>query len=144
MTIGFRDVRGDNLKGLPALPLWPLFGIALISAGCTYSLPPVSPGGLERLRVISHSPERFTLHFDAIHPVDAPVPANGRVSLTIPAFRQGCAVRFLGIRVSDGYDPRKEWALQVRDHGISVRTMTFHELAKLRADAEGYRLLQID
>jgi len=95
------------------------------------------------MRILSQSPERYSLHLETSHPEDVPVPQDGHVSLTIPPFRKGCTVYLLGIRVSDGYDPRKEWMVEVRERGATVRRMSFRDVAKLKTDADGYRLIKV-
>jgi hypothetical protein len=113
------------------------------SSGCIYSLPPVSPPGEFRLRLVAPAPERYAFHVEFRESKEYRVPADGRLTIDTPAFRRGCAVSLFGvIPLSHGHDPMSENNIQLSIAGKPVRRFSFHQLANLPKDPEGYRVLK--
>lgn len=130
----------------PSYLLGIAFALILGSLGCSYALPVPSPAFRERVRVVSPSPERYSLRLTTVRSEDLPVPPDGRLTLSIPPIQRGCTVHFLGIKVSDGYDPLKDWTVAVNAvnaDGKSLRRLSLTQLNKLPTDPEGYRLWAI-
>jgi hypothetical protein len=127
----------------PSFLLGIAFPLILGSLGCSYALPVPSPPFRERVRVVSPSPERYSLRLATVRSEDLPVPPDGRLTLSIPPIQRGCTVHFLGIKVSDGYDPFKEWTIAIYADGKSLRRLSLTQLNKLPTDPDGYRLLAI-
>lgn len=127
----------------PAFLLAVSFSLMLGALGCSYALPPVSPASQERVRVISRLPGRASLRVVTTRSEDLSVPPDGRLTFSIPPTRRGCTVRFLGIKVSDGYDPFKDWTVAVYADSKRLRRLSLIQLNKLPTDPGGYRLLEI-
>ncbi len=129
-------IRGLQLLGLAVLAQ---------SLGCAYALPPPTPPWQERLRIVANSPEAYVIRLNADRSHDYPVPADGRMVLTIPAYRHGCRVYLFNlVKISDGYDPVRDWTLEIRNSGGAVRQFSFRQLRKLGTDQEGYRILKVE
>jgi hypothetical protein len=129
---------------LSLISLGACLAILLPSLGCAYALPAPNPPSSERVRIVATSPDAYVLHVDAVRSVDYQVPTDGRVTLTIPAYRHGCSVYlFTLMKVSNGNDPLKEWALRVSANGGDVRKLSLWQLSKLPTDPEGYRLIKV-
>jgi len=114
------------------------------TAGCSYALPIANPPSAERVRVVARTPELFVVHVDVGHTMDYAVPADGRVTVGVPAYRRGCSVYLFNLaKVSNGADPLKDWTLTVSSGGKVVRTLSLRQVSRLSVDSEGFRLLKI-
>ena len=117
---------------------------SLLSLGCVYyALPVVNPPSQERVNIVAKSPESYVIRIKAERSQDYPVPPDGRVSVGIPAYRPGCRVSVTAIKVSNGYDPLKDWTVEVREGDVAVRSLSVRQLSRLRPDAEGFRVIKI-
>ena len=115
------------------------------SAGCSYALPAFTPPSAERVRVIARSPQLLVVHVDVGHTVDYPVPADGRLTLGIPAYRRGCSVYLLNeVKISNGADPLKAWTMTVDSGGRVVRRLSLRQASRLATDPDGFRSLKVD
>lgn len=137
--------------------------LVLSCCGCTYRLYAPNPPSQERVRIVAKYPDRCTLHVeervttlgnpagrnalhtDVAHVMNYEVPSDGRVTITVPAFRPYCGVYlFNWIKVGGGGDDAlKEWEISVLYEVRTLRTLSVRELKELPTDAEGYRLLKI-
>ena len=114
------------------------------SAGCSYALPAFTPSSAERVRIVAKSPELLVVHVDAGHTADYPVPADGRLTVGVPAYRRGCSVYlFNEVKVSNGADPLKAWTMTVTSGGKVMRALSLRQLSRLATDSEGFHLLKI-
>src|SRR6476469_1364757 len=90
VTAGMKT-RGIQSNGLFAAALFGLISILnLALAGCVYRLPPAMLPWQQRLKVVARSPEDYVLRLRIREPRDYRVPADGRVTLDVPAYRVGC------------------------------------------------------
>jgi hypothetical protein len=123
---------------------WLVVGIIALGLqmSCAYRLPPPSPPGHYRLRLVAKSPERYVLRTPTMNTKEYQVPADGRVTLDVPGSRRGCGVYlFNWIRVSSGYDPFGARTVDLSTASRPRRKLSFNELFRLPQDAEGYHLL---
>ena len=117
---------------------------ALQSLGCAYVMTAPTPPSQERIRIVAKAPEAYVVHVEAGRSVDYQVPPDGRLTLAVPAYRRACSVYlFNAVKVSDGGDPLKGWAVEVNASGKAVRRLSFRQLTKLATDSDGYRLLKV-
>ncbi len=120
------------------------FCLMLILMGCSYALPIVTPPSAERVRLVAKSPESLIVHVDVGHSMEYSVPADGRLTIGIPAYQRGCTrYLFNAIKVSDGVDPLKNWTLTVSSSTKAMRTLSLRQVSQLARDSEGFRLLKI-
>jgi hypothetical protein len=118
--------------------------LAFDSAGCSYALPVPAPPSAERVRIVAASPERLIVQVNAGHTIDYTVPADGRLTVGIPAYSRGCSrYLFNAVKVSDGADPLKGWTLTVSSGGKVVRSLSLRQVSHLATDSEGFHLLKI-
>ncbi len=119
-------------------------GLVLVSTGCSYALPMATPPSAERVRILAKSPQLLVIHVDIGHVVDYPVPADGRLTLGVPAYRRSYSVYlFNEVKVSDGADPLKSWTVTVSSNGKSIRTLSLLQRSRLATDSDGFRLLEV-
>src|SRR6476620_11844455 len=89
--------------------------VSLISTGCAYALQPVILPSQYRLKVAANTPTRYSVRLRVPTPHEYPVPADGRVTLDIPAYRPGCKVYiFGGIKIGGASDPFTARAVDLR------------------------------
>jgi hypothetical protein len=112
--------------------------------GCAYTLPPRSHQADIKLKVQASQPERHAIRVAAVEPpTDYPVPTDGRVSFTVPPFRQGCSVYlFEFIRIADG-KPEHLRIVEVRRGERVLRRLSLTQLASLPEDEAGYRVVRV-
>ena len=97
----------------------------------------------QRLKVAVPSPEAYVLRLRIREPRDYRVPADGRVTLDIPAYRVGCSVYlFDKIRIR-GANPFTAKTVDVVASGKIIRQLSLKEIYALPADPEGYHLLAV-
>jgi len=121
-----------------------VLAFALSLQSCAYRLLAPSTKSQQQLRLITPSPDVYTIRVDAGQIKDYQVPTDRRLRLDIPAFRRGCSVYlFDRIRVSDGGDPLSAWTIRALSAGTTVRTLSVREIYNLALDADGYHLLSI-
>ena len=121
------------------------FCLTFYLSGCSYALPAFTPSAAERVRVVAKSPRLLVVHVDVGHRTDYPVPADGRLTVGIPAYRRGCSVYlFNEVKVSNGADPLKTWTMTVDSRGRIIRTLSLRQVSRLATDADGFRLLKVD
>jgi hypothetical protein len=124
------------------------FGFVLtlnfILAGCAYRLSaPVLPSQ-QRLKVVGVSPEAYVLRLRISEPLDYRVPADGRVTLDVPSYRNGCGpYLFDKLRIHRAGNPFTARTLDVIVGGRITRQLSLKEISALPADAEGYHLLTV-
>jgi hypothetical protein len=117
--------------------------ITFMSLGCAYRLPPVNPPGHYRLRLVASSPENYVISVQTLDVREYQVPADGRMTLDVPASRPGCSVYlFDRIRLREGDDPFARKTVHLASAGGYSRDLSFNELFKLPQDGEGYHLLK--
>ena len=116
--------------------------LALLT-GCAYRMPPRAPPSVERLRIVSPSPEDYSLRL-SINQREYAVPSDGRVTLQVPAMGGPCGVYlFNKIKVSGGDNLLTAKTLVVAEKGKRVRRLSLNEIAALPVDGEGFHLLAI-
>ena len=117
---------------------------AVLLMGCAYVLPMASPARDLKLRIQTSHPERHVVRVAAIEsPSDHRVPTDGRVSFTVPPFRQGCSVYLFGvIRIADGR-PEHLRVIELRRDERVLRRFSLTQLTRLPEDEAGYRIVRI-
>jgi hypothetical protein len=136
MTLDFRHTCGLAVS-LGAMLIAPL-------AGCAYRLPAGSPRQEQRIKLVSPSPEQFTLRVRLSELRDYPVPPNGRVTLDIPAYRGGCTVYlFHKIRITRGPNPYTEKRVELLAGRNKVHRISIQQIAHLPLDPDGYHVLSV-
>jgi len=144
-----RQVFGWTMRDVAQTQFRSAFVVAALclmfdSAGCSYALPTFTPSSAERVRILAKSPRLLVIHVDAGHKVDYPVPADGRLTVGVPAYRRGCSVYLLNeVKVSNGADPLKAWTVTVTSGGKVMRALSLRQVSRLATDAEGFHLLKI-
>ena len=114
----------------------------LLSDGCAYRLPPSVPPSEDRVRIVATAPEQYVLRVETETTSEIPVPADGRVTFSVPWYRRSCRVYlFDEIKVGGGRDPLQQWHILVVHNGEPVRKVSLRELGSLNTDQAGYRLL---
>lgn len=119
-----------------------VLAVDLALAGCAYRLPvPVLPSQ-EHVKVAAASPEAYTLRLRIREPRDYGVPADGRVTLDIPAYRAECSVYLFGkVRIRSGSNPFTAKAIDVIAGGKILRHLSLKEISALPLDPGGYHML---
>ena len=137
----------SRMKSVPLIAA-ASFGFALTlnfaSAGCAYRLHvPILPSQ-QNLKVDAASPEAYLLRLRIREPRDYRVPADGRVTLDVPAYRPGCGVYLFDIvRIHRGANPFTAKTVDVVAGGKIIRQLSLKEISALPVDREGYHLLAV-
>jgi len=98
----------------------------------------------QRLKVAAASPEAYILRLRIREPRDYRVPADGRVTLDVPAYRAGCSVYlFDKLRIQRGANPFTARTIDVVAGGKILRQLSLKEISALPVDPEGYHLLAV-
>lgn len=120
------------------------FGMALILAGCVYRLLPVTPPSQQRLRIVSASPERFVVRLQLGDSREYNVPADGKLTLTVPAYRAPCRVFLFGlVKTRSGAQPFTAKTVTVIDGAKVTRRLSLKDVSALPVDANGYAMLTV-
>jgi hypothetical protein len=120
------------------------FVLTFETIGCVYRLPPATLPSQHRLKVVSNSPEVYSLRLRTREPHDYRVPTDGRVTLDLPGSRDGCSVYlFDRIRIRSGASPFTAITIDVIGNGRIARQLSLKQMAALPVDAEGYHLLTV-
>ena len=118
--------------------------VTLALGGCAYRLPAPTPPTQDRIRVVATVPGQYVLRVQTGTVTDIPVPADGRVTVNVPAYHMPCEVYlFNEIRVGGNDDPLQRWKLLVIHDGKVVRRVSLRQVQALNADPAGYRLLDV-
>ena len=125
-----------------------VFGLVLMFlvtlAGCAYALHPVTPPSQVRLKIVSPTPEVYSLRMRVREPDDYRVPTDGRVTLNVPAYRAACTIYLFGkLALPNQSDPATAKTLEISASGKTVRQLSLKTLNRLRLDADGYHLLKV-
>ena len=117
-----------------------LFGLS----ACAYRLPLISPASQQHVRLQTEAPQGYVLRAVTDNAKDYSIPADGRVTITMPPFRPGCSVYLFNlIRVSRGGDPTKAWRFELLTAGKTIRHLSLKEIARLPLDVDGRHLLRV-
>jgi hypothetical protein len=126
-----------------ASPIVPGIVLLVALSGCAYRLPGSVPLSQEQIKVIAKSPSSLTIHINTGEASARRVPADGRITVNVPAFRPSCGVYlFDWIRVG-GSDPLRDWTIAVSSKNKVLRTLSFRKLKALPTDAGGFHLLKV-
>jgi len=122
-----------------------ILGLLLVTglSGCAYVLPACSRPANVQLKVQASQPERYAIRVTALEPPsDYSVAADGRVTFTVPSFREGCSIYlFEVVKVADAR-PERIPVVQVLREGRTVRKLSLARIAKLPEDDSGYRIVR--
>jgi hypothetical protein len=111
----------------------------MILQSCAYNLPVGVPTSTLSLRIIATDPTQYTIRIDRGD--EHKLGDDGKLTLTLPAYRPSCSVYFLGIIKVGGY---KFPEIQiVKKSGQIVRTIAFNKIGELPIGNDGYRLLKV-
>lgn len=137
----------SRIKSIPLIPA-ASFGFVLTLnfalAGCAYRLPAPMLPSQQNLKVEAASPEAYLLRLRIREPRDYRVPADGRVTLDVPAYRAGCSVYlFDKLRIQRGANPFTARTIDVVAGGKIIRQLSLKEISALPVDPEGYHLLAV-
>ena len=118
--------------------------LGMLLTGCAYSLHPYSRPADVKLRVRSVQPEECAVRVTAAEPPsNYPVPADGRVTFTVPSFRRGCSTYLFGvIKIADA-SPARIRVVEVRRDGRVLRRFSLTQLTSLPEDEGGYRIVTV-
>jgi hypothetical protein len=126
-----------ELSGVLAL------GLALLSS-CAYRLPALNVPSQQRLVIVASSPERYVVRVIAAHSAEFPVASDSRVTIDVPSLPRACSVYLFDfIKIDDGVKPLNAKAIQLVDGSKVAQKLSLDEIAKLRLDASGYHILQL-
>ena len=119
-------------------------GMALILESCVYRLLPVTPPSQQRLRIASASPERFAVRLQIGDSREYNVPADGKITLDVPAYRAPCRVFLFGlVKTSGGAQPFTAKTVTVIDGAKVTRRLSLKDVSALPVDANGYAILTV-
>jgi hypothetical protein len=112
---------------------------AMILQSCSYHLPAFVPTSTLSLRIMATSPAQYTIRFD--HGDEHKLGNDGKLTMTLPSYRPGCSVYFLGKIKVGGY---KYPEIQITNKsGKIVRTTAINKINELPIGNDGYRLLKV-
>jgi hypothetical protein len=118
--------------------------LACTLAGCGLALPPVTLPAQVRLKIVARSPETYGVRLRIGEPHDYRVPADGRVTLDVPAYRAGCSVFLLGLaRLPNRSDPYTAKTVDLLTGGKPARQLSLKMVSALPVDTDGYHLLTL-
>jgi len=102
------------------------------------------PPSQHRLKLVAKSPELFAVRLQIGDTREYQVPADGRVTLDVPAYRSECSVfLFDRIRVRGGESPFTAKAVAIVKGGKVTRQLSLKDIFGLSEDREGYHLLTL-
>ena len=112
--------------------------------GCTYRLYAYHPPSQERVKIIARSPNLYAVHVDPVDKKAYPVPADGKILVSIPTYRPTCGVYlFNQIKIGGTHDPLGTWAVTVTSGRRTARKLSIRQMQHLMTDSDGYRLLSV-
>jgi hypothetical protein len=113
-------------------------------AGCAYALHPVTPPAQVNVKVVANSPEDYRVRLRVNDPHEYRVPADGRMTLDIPAYRAGCSASLFGIvNLPNRSDPYTAKTVDLLAGSKAVRQLSLKRIFALPLDVEGYHLLRL-
>ena len=113
---------------------------AMILQSCSYHLPAFVPTSTFFLRITATDPAQYKVRFD--HGDEYTLDDDGKLRMTLPAYRPNCSVYFLGkIRISGYKYPDIEI---MKKSGKIVRTIAVNKINELPIGNEGYRILKVE
>jgi hypothetical protein len=120
------------------------FAVILTLTGCGYALHTVRPAAQIRLKIVAASPEGYRLRLRIREPREYAVPADGRVTLDVPAYRPPCTLYLFGrLAVPNHSDPYTAKTLDVLARGKNVRQLSLKKVSALPLDGDRYRVLRL-
>jgi hypothetical protein len=112
---------------------------AMILQSCSYHLPPFVPTSTLPLQIMATDPSQYTIRFD--HGAEHKLGNDGKLTMTLPSYRPGCSVYFLGKIKVGGY---KYPEIQIMNKaGKTVRTIAINRINELPIGNDGYRVLKV-
>jgi hypothetical protein len=118
--------------------------LALMLVGCAYRLPPYAPPSTEGVRIIAAAPEQYILNVNMGDTTSLSVPHDGRVRVTLPAYRSCGVYLFSVIKIHGENDVFKDWNITVSRNGKIFRKVSWSKLKSLPTDQEAYHILKIN
>jgi len=113
------------------------------SVGCVYRLHPPQFPSERQLRIVTPSPEHFTVRVAVGNPKEYDVASDGKVKLAIPAYREGCGPYLFGIKLHSKENVEQAKTISVVNGVTVVRTLSLNDLFRLPVDSEGYFVLRL-
>jgi hypothetical protein len=123
------------------------FGLAisLTLTACAYRLPVATLPSQYRLKLVTKSPELFIVKLNIGDPREYHVLGDGRVTLDVPGYRNGCSVYlFDRIRVRRAASPLRAKSVEIVKAGTIARLLSLKDIARLVVDGSGYHLLTLE
>jgi hypothetical protein len=106
--------------------------LASTLVGCAYGLPPVTLPTQIRLKIITKSPDAYDARLRIVEPHEYSVPADGRVTLDVPAYRAGCNIYLFGkVKMPNHSDPYTARTLDILAGGKTVRQLSLKSISNL-------------
>jgi hypothetical protein len=123
-----------------------ILGLLLLLAstlvGCAYALPPVTLATQVRLKIVATVPDVYDDRLRITEPIKYHVPADGRVTLDVPAYRAGCSVYLFGkLKMQNHSDPYTAKTLDILAGGKTVQQLSLKNISTLPVDVDGYHVL---
>ena len=115
-----------------------LFG--LFVCGCVKALRPSNVPSQEKVRLLSPEPENYSVV--VAENVNYAIGADGKVQLSTPVLDRGCATYLFGLKLKDA-SPNDVQFIHIKKGDRTIRKLSLNDLAKLPADKEGYRMLNV-
>ena len=116
--------------------------LILTSSGCALALHPVTPPAQVRVKIVVESPQSYGVRLRVSEAHDYRVPADGRVTVDVPAYRPACSTYLFGIKLRNGWDPYTAKTLDLFKGSQTARRLSLKQVYALPLDAEGYHLLK--
>lgn len=116
--------------------------MGVVLCGCVHALRPYNQPSEQKLRIQSPTPQEFVIRVG--EQMSTPVPADGRVTIMVPALERGCATYLFGVLKIKDSSPCDVRAIHVNKGQRTIQKLSLNELAKLPVDESGYRLVKVE
>ena len=119
--------------------------LLVLLCGCAYSLHPYNTPSVQSLKIVSNSPQRYSVRVNdklGNEQKDYSVGSDGVVSFQVPSLPRGCAVRLFGVIKIADHQPEDVKAILLIKDQQTVRELSLNDISHLPADSNGDRQLK--
>ena len=114
----------------------------VVVGGCALGLPAYNKPFQERVRVVSASPEVFSIRVEGADQEPSAVPKDGLTVVCIPVLPRECSTYLLGIKIKDRSVEARPIIQFIRG-GRVIKVLSVNALREMPSDSAGYREVRL-
>ena len=121
-----------------------LCALAVSHLGCTYALLGPVPSSTRKVKLVSNVPSTYDIQMDLREPWEYHTDSEGKVDITLPAYRPPCKVYLFNIvKVGGGREYPGHWRVKIISQGKTLHRLSIRDIDRLPVDSEGYHVLRL-